>query len=191
MTERAREVALADAGRSGDQHVQTLGDPREVRHLAECSAVEAACGLEVEVFECGVLCELRPSQALSEPTGLTLDELVLDEQAQSVFDRQVVRGECRDLLLERRGHATQSELVQLLEERLGQHRYPSHLGKVTGATHVGVVRDRRGIRRWRLRRQRDQDADGTVVIGSKRQRSAAGLLECDGAEVVREAQDAQ
>lgn len=52
----------------------------ETRDLAEASAIASAGGLEVDVLNGGILGELGPAQSLTQPTGLTLDELVLDEK---------------------------------------------------------------------------------------------------------------
>jgi hypothetical protein len=51
MADGASEVTLADAGGSGDKHVEVLGDPLETGDLAEASAIETAGGLEVDVLD--------------------------------------------------------------------------------------------------------------------------------------------
>ena len=99
-----------------------LGDPAEVRDLAECGAIEAARRLEVQVLERGALRELGPAQPLAQPAGLALDELVLDQEREAFIERERARGWAGELLLERGGHAAQAQLVQLVKERLGQHR---------------------------------------------------------------------
>ena len=81
MTERAGDVALADAGGAGDENVEVLGDPLEAGDLAEAGAIEAAGGLEVDVLDGRFLGELGPAQALAQAAGLSLEDLVLDEQA--------------------------------------------------------------------------------------------------------------
>ena len=53
MTDGAGEVALADAGGSGDEDVEVLGDPLEAGDLAEAGAIETAGSLEVDVLDGG------------------------------------------------------------------------------------------------------------------------------------------
>ena len=49
---------------------------------------------------------------------------MLDQKREALVERELVGGVCGELLLERRGHAAQAQLVQLVKERLGQHRDP-------------------------------------------------------------------
>jgi hypothetical protein len=47
---------------------------------------------------------------------------VLDQEREAFIERELVRGRRGELLLEGSGHAAQAQLVQLVKERLGQHR---------------------------------------------------------------------
>ena len=96
MADGARDVT-ADTGGSGDEDVEVLGDPLESGDLTQAGAIETAGGLEVDVLDGRFLGELGPAQSLTQPTGLTLDDLVLDEKAQALIEGQLVGLGAREL----------------------------------------------------------------------------------------------
>ena len=62
-----------------------------------------------------------PSLAQRKPTGLTFGDLVLDQQAQPVFERQAVHVGQSLLPLQHPGHATQPQFAQLGDQRIDLH----------------------------------------------------------------------
>jgi hypothetical protein len=73
VADGARNEALADASGTCQQDVQMLTDPGEVRDLGESGPIDAASGLQIQIFESGRLRELGPAQPLSQSAGLALE----------------------------------------------------------------------------------------------------------------------
>ena len=65
VADGAGDKAFADAGGSCDDDVEAFADPAKVSDLAECSPIDAAGGFEIQILQCGRLCELGPSQTLT------------------------------------------------------------------------------------------------------------------------------
>ena len=67
------DIALAHAGRAGDDHVVVLADPFAAGQAEHEAFVQTATGAEVEVFDAGLLPQFGPANALAQ-TCLPVDQ---------------------------------------------------------------------------------------------------------------------
>jgi hypothetical protein len=123
MSNGAGEEALTDTGGSCNDDVEALSDPSQIGNLTKSCSIDPARGLQIQILQCGRLGELGPPQTLAKPAGLPFDELVLDQQAEPLFEVKIVGGERSELLFERSRHAAQSQLMELLKQGLGEHGF--------------------------------------------------------------------
>ena len=109
MSERAGEPALAGAGFPGDQEVVSPPDPIAGRELGEQRFVETARRLGVEILDGGVLPEVGKLEPRDEPPAFALDGLAIDEEAEPLLEGERSNSGLLPLLLERFGHADETE----------------------------------------------------------------------------------
>src|SRR6266404_4846768 len=102
----ARGVAsdLVAAGFSGDQEVVSPPDPVAGRELGEQRLVETARRLGVEILDGGVLPEVGKLEPRDEPPAFALDE-----EAEPLLECERSNSGLLPLLLERFGHADETE----------------------------------------------------------------------------------
>src|SRR5712671_1667240 len=109
VSERAGEPALAGAGFPGNQEVVSPPDPVAGRELGEQRLVETARCLGVEILDGGVLPEVGKLEPRDEPPAFALDGLAIDEEAEPLLERERSTSGLLSLLLERFGHADETE----------------------------------------------------------------------------------
>lgn len=80
------DEALADAAGSGDQHVELVLDPGERIEQRDELGNDATRGPYVETLGCGMLRQFRPAQTLCKALGVAVGDLVLDVEAQPLFE---------------------------------------------------------------------------------------------------------
>src|SRR5687767_5325566 len=112
MRERGGEIALADAGRAGDQYVQMLADPAEIDDLGELRRIEPARGAGIEIFEARRHRQLRPAQALREAIARALEGFLLDHQGEPILERAIDPIGRSELLFEGTRHALKAQRVE-------------------------------------------------------------------------------
>src|SRR5262249_19006548 len=83
--------------------------------------VEAMRGFGVEIFNNGVLSQIRILETRYEPFALALDRLAIDQQAETFFERELLDIAPSTLLLERLGHAGEPKGDQPVGGRMGEH----------------------------------------------------------------------
>lgn len=108
VCEGGGQIAFADPGRSGHQHVQVLSDPGQIRDLGELAGIDAARRAGVEIFQAGGHRDLGPAESLAQAAAGPLSTLLLEHQPESVLESHlapIARGE---LLLEGGGHAVEA-----------------------------------------------------------------------------------
>ena len=121
VAEGAGEVGLAGSGGAGDEDGLAVPDPLSGGEAEHEGAVEAAGGLEVEVFDGGV--EVQPSVALEPlvaallPVGL----LAFEQERETVLEGEFGDVGHGGLLLERPCHAGEPEFVEQVESGLAKH----------------------------------------------------------------------
>src|SRR5262249_41061601 len=112
VTERAGEPAFADAARAGDQQIAPFTDEVAGGELEEQGAIEAACGVIIDVLDAGVVAQpCGPGARL---------EALLPAQRRLMFEQKaepfgMFEGACFRALFERLealGHAVQAEVMQ-------------------------------------------------------------------------------
>ena len=84
----AREIRLADPGRSDDEDLLVGGDPARRGQIEQDAAVEPPSRPEVDVLDRGRQAELGRPQVALEPTVLPFGHLPVDEQAEPVLERK-------------------------------------------------------------------------------------------------------
>ena len=117
----ACDVALAHAGGTGDQDVQSLIDPGQFDELREHPAREPSPVTRVQVLNGRLLRQFRPSGPLGKFEALALGEFVLDEQPQAILEAQGERLGGAALVFDRARHRVQGERVKLRQQRFAQH----------------------------------------------------------------------
>jgi len=120
VAERTGQPTLADAGRSAQDQIVVRIDPRTIGELVEQGAVEAARGAVVDVLDDGVLAQPGIAQPGRQALVAAMRDLAVEQQPQPV-DMTERCGLARGLeFAESLGHAGKSELVQLIEHRMGE-----------------------------------------------------------------------
>src|SRR5580658_8998029 len=109
VSERAGEPALAGAGFPSDQEVVSPPDPVAGRELGEQRLVETARRLCVEVLDGGGLPEVGKLEPGDETPAFALDGLAIDEEADPLLEHERSNRGLLPLLLERLGHADETE----------------------------------------------------------------------------------
>src|SRR5579863_306600 len=109
VSERAGDPALARAGFPGDQEVVSPADPVAGRELGEQRLVETARRLRVEILDGGGLPEVGKLEPGDEPPAFALGGLAIDEEADPLLEHERSNGGLLPLLLERFGHADETE----------------------------------------------------------------------------------
>jgi hypothetical protein len=139
VAERAGEPALADAARTGDQEIAVLADEVAPGELEEQGALEAASGAIIDVFDAGIVAQLRGPGAGLEALLPAQCHLMFEQQAKpfGMIEAFAVGGLFERL--EAFGYAVEAKLVQEIEGRVSEHASVSSV-EVAGAANV-VVRD--------------------------------------------------
>src|SRR5262249_41689410 len=113
VTERAGEPAFADAARAGDQQIAPFADEVAGGELEEQGAIEAACGVIIDVLDTGVVAQPRGSGTRLEALLPTQRRLVFEQKAEpfGMFEGARLRGlferlEALGHAVQGRGHAT-------------------------------------------------------------------------------------
>src|SRR5260370_15009703 len=109
VSERAGEPALAGAGFSSDQEVLLAPDPIAGRELGEQRLVETARRLRVEILDGRILPEVGKFEPRDEPLAFALDGLAIDQEAEPLLERERGNSGLLPVLLERFGHADETE----------------------------------------------------------------------------------
>ena len=120
MTEGTGQPALADAGGPAQDQIVVRVDPFAAGELLEQGAVEAARCTVIDVLDDGVLAQPGIAQAGGQALVAAMRNLAIEQQPQPVGMTER-RGFARGLeLAEDLSHAGKSELVQLVERRVGE-----------------------------------------------------------------------
>ena len=118
---RTREIGLADAGRTDDTNIVVLGDPDPFGQGEHEGAIEAPVVPEVHVFDDGPVAKLGSGEeALALPV-LALFDLSVDEQPETVLEREYLVVGVGPLVLQGHRHDLELELDQRLDGRVVQH----------------------------------------------------------------------
>ena len=122
MSQCAGEPGLAHAARSGDEDVEVFAQPAPGGEGEDEGFVEAARLAEVDVLDAGVgLTQLRAAQSIGHAPVVAHGEFTVDEQAEALLERERLAGGGLELLGQCGGHAEALELVELVDDGVGQH----------------------------------------------------------------------
>ena len=96
--EGAAEERLADSGRADDRYVVVAGDPGALGEAEHERALQAALAAEVDVFDDGVVAQLRRFETALQAAVVAFREFTVDEQPEALFERQAQMRRRRALL---------------------------------------------------------------------------------------------
>jgi len=137
LSECAGQPRFADTGRAGEQDALALADPVAARQVCDETFVDAAATAVTDVFEASAgMLELGCSQQPLQSPAITPAAFAVDQQAESIFKREILAGRQQTLLFQGARHAVQLEHAQLVEGGMGQHAF---LRSVSGGW-IEVVR---------------------------------------------------
>src|SRR5258707_315125 len=154
VAERAGEPGFSRTGFSGDQEVLSAPDPVAGRELGEQCLIETARRLGVEILDGRILPEAGKLEPRDEPLALALDGLAIDEEAEPLLERERSDGGLLSLLLERFGHADETEGDQPVVCGMWKHvsflSFVFHPGFSSRAAVCGPpgARDHPGVAQW-------------------------------------------
>src|SRR6185503_9366799 len=140
VAEGAGEPTLADAGRSFDDQVLRLVDPATGDQGLEQRSVETAGGAIIDVFDSCLMAQPGKAQPGLQPSLVALGDFAVEQEAEPFGVRQ--RGAGRVCLQLGKGacHAGKSELVKLVEGRMGEQLHsPDRSVVVAGTADVRVI----------------------------------------------------
>jgi hypothetical protein len=121
LAQRARQPALADLGRSGQQEPAALTDPVAAGQLEEEPAIKSSRSPEVDVLDMSIMAQAsRPGPALK-PLLTAQRCLPLKKKRQPVAMLQSTSLGLGVQILEGGGHAVKTKVGQQGERRMGQH----------------------------------------------------------------------
>jgi len=138
VTQCAGNPTFAKAGRTSYQQVLMPGDPTAIRKMGHDTAVKPTRRAQVQILDAGILAQGGELQPRGELFAVTLSGLAVDQQAESVLEREVVKGARPSLLFQRLGNAGQAESQQSVMGGMGQHFGPFSV-IIAAATDVGVL----------------------------------------------------
>jgi hypothetical protein len=120
VAEGAGQPALADAGGPAQDQIVVRVDPFAVGELLEQGPVETARSAIIDVLDDGVLAQPGIAQAGGQALVAAMRNLAVEQQPQPVgmAERRAVAGGFE--LGKGLRHAEKSELVQLVEHRVGK-----------------------------------------------------------------------
>jgi hypothetical protein len=106
---------------TNDQHLLASLNPVGGRQVEYLGTVQSAGVPEVDVFNAGAGPQLGDAQIAAETPVLSILDLPVDEQTETVLESQRLIVSCLTLLEKSAGHAFQSELVEFVQSRVGEH----------------------------------------------------------------------
>jgi len=125
LAERAAEVALADPGLAGDDHVELLEHPGPARQLVQRRPRQPPGRARFDVLDAGVgEAQLGVLEQPGEPAVIAGEVLGVDQQREALVEGELAHPRVLVLLLPREGHRPQPHGEQLLHRRFVQHLSP-------------------------------------------------------------------
>ena len=88
MPEGAGDPAFAQTGGPGYQQVLVPCDPAAVRKMGHDTAVEAARGAQVEIFDTGILAQGGKLEPRGQFLAVTFSGLAINQQAETLFGKR-------------------------------------------------------------------------------------------------------
>ena len=99
-----------------------LAQPAPASEGEDEGLVESAGVAEVDVLDAGVgMAQLRAAQSIGHAPIVAHGGFAVDEQAETLLERECIAGGGLELLGQRGGHAKALELVEFVDDGMGQH----------------------------------------------------------------------
>ena len=113
----AGDPAFAQTGRPGYQQVLVPGDPAAIGKMRHDTAVKATWAAQVQILDAGILAQGGELQPRGQFLAVTLRGLSVDQQAETLFEGEIVEG-CRPaLFFKRRCNAGQAPIGSAASNR--------------------------------------------------------------------------
>lgn len=126
----AGEVALADAGGTGDEDIVSLGEVAAAGQGQHEVAIEPAGGFPVKILNAGALAQVGAAQTGAQAAAVAFGLFAIDHQAKTLLEAQRVGGLAETLFLESLKHAGQLEGTQFVFGGVAEHAYSGESGPV-------------------------------------------------------------